>query len=132
MKNIYLMRVLDGEDEVEVLKESVMDFLMCKSWTEFGERTGINSQTLKKFILGRLDLLKEKSPDLYKMYLKKTNSEYFQGHDDCVSLTDDVFRSLPKEISYRDFNNIMCKYFTKKSGNELIRIANKFGVEVIG
>lgn len=135
--NPFLKRIIEGEDEIEVLKEAVEEYIFSTGWADCGYKLGINQHTLRTFVVKRENLLKEKAADVYKLYLKKTGRSRLEELNnevmgEAMKLTMDVFASLPKKISYYDFLNIMCKYRTDKSGNALVAIANKYGIDVVG
>lgn len=133
--NPYKARIMNGEKELDVLKEAAIIYILSDGWTDCEKKTGVNKHTFRNFIISRITLLETEAPDLFfllKGKLGKTVVERDLEVGKVKPLNSEVFKSLPRVIKYNDFLNIMCKYSTAKSGYELIKIANKYGVDVIG
>lgn len=138
-KNQFLVRVQNGEDEMQVLEEVVYIYMTSKNWDEASEKTGVHPQTLRSFVTRREVMFQKKNPILFKIYMDKTGNKRAsrQQNDDLLEYTKafstEVFKSLPKKMLYIDFLNLMCTYRTNKlTSEDLVEMANEYGIEIVG
>lgn len=139
IKNPYLIRIMNGENELKVVEEAVKVYLNSSSWYEAGKKAGVNHQTMRTFIRRNEHKLNKKNPKLFNLYCMKVGRrrlieyEDIEGIGETKEFTIDVLKALPKKISYNDFLNLVCTYKTgTMTSEELVNMANQVGVEVIG
>lgn len=139
IRNPFLYRVYNGENECDVLTELINVYLKCSSWKEVSTYYNCSDITLHKFVKSREKLLRKHDKALFKAYSERIKKKPKGFADKELNIVKDikpfnkeVFSLLPKEIKYIDFLNFILEYNTGSlTGNQLIKMAEKNGVHVI-
>jgi len=130
---------------VELSELLLIEYVALNSYKGLEEKYNVSKTSIITAINVNLDHIRAEKPYLYELYKYKTEynrkngarlakkrpKKYNTYGDELKPFTAKMFETLPAQMEYKEFLDLMLKYNTgDRTGDQLVKIAAKYGTRV--